>query len=91
MKITFDAAKNERNIRERGLPFTLAAEFDFQTAVTVEDTRHDYGEKRYRSLGWINDKLYALVFTFRGESVRVISPRTANRKERKRYAEASQP
>jgi hypothetical protein len=28
MKIDFDPAKNEKNIPERGLPFTLAAEFD---------------------------------------------------------------
>ena len=32
MKIEFDPAKNAKNIRERGLPFTLAAEFDWTTA-----------------------------------------------------------
>jgi uncharacterized DUF497 family protein len=28
VKIDFDPAKNAKNIPERGLPFTLAAEFD---------------------------------------------------------------
>ena len=35
MKIDFDPAKNAKNIRERGLPFTLAAEFDWTTAMIV--------------------------------------------------------
>jgi len=44
MKITFDPVKNERNIRERGLSFERAAEFDFETADFIIDDRKDYGE-----------------------------------------------
>ena len=33
MQITFDPVKNERNIRERGLPFEWAAQFDFEGAL----------------------------------------------------------
>ena len=87
MKIEYDPGKNERNIRERGLSFERAREFDFATAVTVEDKRLDYGEVRFRALGWIDDELHALVFTFRDNSIRVISLRRANRKERMIYAE----
>lgn len=32
MKIDFDPVKNAKNIRERGLSFERAAEFDFETA-----------------------------------------------------------
>ena len=85
VEITFDAKKNARNIQERNLPFELAAEFDFESAVTTEDTRQDYGEQRFRSLGRIESELYALVFTTRGESIRIISLRKANRRERARY------
>ena len=35
MKIEFDPAKNAKNIRESGLPFTLADEFDWTTAMIV--------------------------------------------------------
>ena len=42
--ITYDPAKNERNIRERGLSFERAAEFDFETAVFNTETRK--GEAR---------------------------------------------
>lgn len=36
MKIEFDNAKNERNIKLRGLSFELAAKFDFDGAIEVE-------------------------------------------------------
>ena len=32
MRIEFDPAKNKANIRERGLDFELAADFDFDSA-----------------------------------------------------------
>ena len=85
MEIEFDAAKNARNIRERGISFEMAAEFDLEGALTMEDTRRDYGERRFRSLGFIGPALYALVFTVRGNKIRIISLRKANRKERARY------
>jgi uncharacterized DUF497 family protein len=53
VEVTFDPAKNERDIKERGLSFERAADFDFETAVFVEDDRKDYGEKRIRSLGML--------------------------------------
>ena len=84
-RITFDSAKNERNIAARGLSFELAAEIDWTTAQIREDTRKDYGETRLLVLGMIRDRLHALVITPRGEDVRVISLRKANRKEQIRY------
>ncbi|MGQ0709491.1 MAG: BrnT family toxin [Rhodoferax sp.] len=44
MDITFDAAKNLRNIADRGLSFERVGEFDFETAVYSVDARRDYGE-----------------------------------------------
>jgi uncharacterized DUF497 family protein len=89
MEITFDAAKSARNIQERGISFELAADFDFETAIYVEDVRKDYGETRIRALGFIGNRLHALVFTMRGPTLRVISLRKANRTEVKRYEEAA--
>jgi uncharacterized protein len=51
VEVTFDPTKNERNIRERGLSFERAAEFDFATAVAEIDRRRDYGETRIIALG----------------------------------------
>jgi uncharacterized DUF497 family protein len=49
--LEFDKAKNARNIRERGISFERFADMDLETAVTVEDARTDYGERRVRLFG----------------------------------------
>lgn len=85
MQISFDPAKSERNAAERELPFDLAAEFDFETALTVEDKRRDYGETRYVSIGWIGERLHVLCFTETDDGIRVISLRKANDREVRRY------
>jgi uncharacterized DUF497 family protein len=85
VEITFDPRKSERNLRERGLGFEIASGFDLGSAIYAIDTRKDYGEVRIRALGFIGETLYALVFTMRGSSLRVISLRKASRKERMRY------
>lgn len=86
MKIEFDAAKNERNIQERGLPFELAFEFDWETALVIPSDRQ--GEARHFALGMIGSKLYALAFTKRWEKLRVISLRRASSREVSRYEKA---
>ncbi len=88
MEITYDPEKNERNLRERGLSFEMVKKFNFGSAIFATDTRKDYGEMRTRALGFIGDKLSALVFTVRGSALRVISLRRASRKERSRYEKA---
>lgn len=85
MRITFDPAKNERNIAERGLSFELASELEWDTALAVEDTRRDYGETRLRVLALLHGRLHAVVVTAREDELRVISFRKANRKEEKLY------
>ncbi len=91
MQLSFDPDKNERNIQERGLAFTLAADLDWATALIDEDTRRDYGEQRYRVLGCIGERLYALIFTPREGMVHVISLRKANAREVKHYGKTPQP
>ena len=85
MKIEYDEAKNQNNINDRGISFELANDFDFSSALIVKDTRKDYQESRFFSLGYIARRLYALVFTPRNESIRVISLRKANSREVKKY------
>ena len=56
MQLSFDPVKNERNIEERGLAFDLVSELDWANAVIDEDTRKNYGERRFRVLGCINER-----------------------------------
>ncbi|WP_372717741.1 BrnT family toxin [Immundisolibacter sp.] len=85
MRIEFDPVKDERNIRERGLSFARAAEFDFETAFYAVDNRRDYGETRVRALGYLGYRLHALVYVGVPQGIRVISLRKANQREVARY------
>jgi uncharacterized protein (DUF4415 family) len=49
--------------------------FDWATAVTREDTRGDYGERRFLSTGLIEGRLHVCIWTVRAEGMRLISLR----------------
>jgi hypothetical protein len=85
VEISYDPAKNVANIERRGLSFDHVADLDWSSAVIIEDTRKDYGERRYRVFGYIQKRLYAVVFTPRGTAVHVISFRKANNREVKHH------
>ena len=85
MMVTFDPAKNSRNLQLRGLPFVRAAELDWATAQIREDGRSDYGETRFIVLGNLEDRLHVLCFTPTPEGIRVISFRKANNREVNAY------
>jgi uncharacterized DUF497 family protein len=90
MKITFDPAKNARNIAERGLPFEQVAALEWETAISVEDTRKDYGERRLRVLGRLHGRLHIAVITYRGDATHIISLRKASKKEIRWYEDEKQ-
>jgi uncharacterized protein len=78
LRITFDPAKNARNIAERSVSFERVADLDWETAVAVEDDRKDYGERRLRVMALLGQRLHVAVISYRGEAMRVISFRKAN-------------
>jgi uncharacterized DUF497 family protein len=63
LDIRIDSAKSEKNVLVRGVPFELAAEFAWDSALIAEDLRKDYGERRFQALGLIGDRLHMMVFT----------------------------
>lgn len=87
MKFEFDAIKNESNCAKHGIDLSRAEEFDFDTALFMVDDRKDYGEKRYIAYGYIGSRVHAIVFTKRGQTVRVISLRKANEREQEVFNE----
>ena len=60
MKIDFDPEKSNKNIRERGLSFSSASEFDWEKALYMEDDRKLYPERRYIAMGYLNNRLHVL-------------------------------
>jgi uncharacterized protein len=81
MFIEFDPAKNQKNIEERGLPFSLVKDFDFENMLDDIDARH-LPEIRIIAISRIRFHVYVLVYTMRDDVLRVISLRRANKKER---------
>lgn len=87
-KLEFDPLKSARNARERGLPFERAADFEWQDAVIVADTRREYGEARLVATGALGGRLHVLCFVRVADGIRVISLRRANRREVLEYEQA---
>jgi uncharacterized DUF497 family protein len=83
--IVYDPNKSAKNLAERGLPFELVGELAWDTVQVFEDGRKDYGEVRLQLWGLIGGRLHIAVVTPRGDDLRVISLRKANKKEVLRY------
>ncbi len=90
MKVSYDPRKNARNVTERGLSFERAADLDWERAAIAEDDRKDYPERRFVALGYLDGRLHVLCFTPTAGGIRVISFRKANKREMRRYEEATQ-
>jgi uncharacterized DUF497 family protein len=87
VKIEFDPAKSEKNARERGLPFSLVEEFEWETSETEIDARFPYPEERRVTFGLIGKRLHVVCHTPIEGGIRVISFRKANAREVKKYAQ----
>jgi uncharacterized DUF497 family protein len=87
VEITFDPSKNARNISERQLPFTKAAEIKWESAVFKEDVRKNYPERRYIAIAYLDKRLHVLCFSETDLGIRVISFRKANQREGLEYEE----
>ena len=86
MKLTWDEAKRKITLAGRGLDFAWASQIAGVFEYLIEDTRFDYDEKRYVSLGKINGRLCVVVWTPRDGGRHIISMRKANDREQKYYS-----
>ena len=85
MKITFDPAKREKTLRERGLDF-LDAPLVFEgETFTVVDKRRDYGETRRITVGFLAGRMVIIGWVARGKARHVFSMRKANEREVEAY------
>jgi len=87
VRITYDPAKREGTLRERGLDFKDAAEVFAGRTLTWLDLRAEYGEDRYQTFGRLRGRMVAVVWTPRGVARRVISMRKCNAREQTRLGE----
>ena len=88
MAIEFDPKKNALNLRKHGIPLSEGdGVLNDPLALTIEDpTASD--ERRFVTVGTnIFGSVMVVVWTGRGEEIRLISVRKAEPKERRRYEE----
>lgn len=85
VNITFDPAKDALNRTKHGVSLALASGLEWDMLLATADTRRHYGEHRLIGFAPIDNRVYCVVFTDRGDERRVISLRKANRREVMRY------
>ena len=85
VRFAWDDAKRVSNLRAHGLDFVDAAEVFDGLAVTCEDSRFDYGEARFVTLGILRGVVVSIVHTETSRSIRIISFRKATRREQAFY------
>lgn len=79
--------KATANLRKHGIDFADAVSvFSDDLALTIPDERFD--EERFVTIGVDGfGRVLVVVYTLRGEAIRVISARKASRQERQQYKE----
>jgi uncharacterized protein len=85
VEIEWDQRKAAANLRKHGVDFADAATVLYDDrAITVSDDERD--EQRYCTVGMdALGRVLVVIYTLRGEHVRIISARRSNRRERATY------
>jgi hypothetical protein len=82
----WDEDKAQHNLEKHGIAFAGAlAVFEDPQRIERLDLRWDYGEERVQVIGQSKERVLFVVYTRRGDVIRLISARRANRNERKAY------
>ena len=93
MSLTFewDENKAKQNLKKHGVSFEEATTvFGDPLARTIPDPLHSGEEDRFVPRRVPSPKVLVVVFTERGDKIRIISARVATRRERKDHEEGSQ-
>lgn len=81
----WDTNKADINLRKHGVDFADAVSvFSDDLALTIEDRRFE--EERFITIGLdAFARILVVVYTWRGDEIRIISARKATRTERQQY------
>ena len=85
LEFEWDEEKEKLNIKKHGISFSTAAlVFDDEDRIEIYDAVHSLEEDRYITIGSVG-KILFVVYTNRDLSIRLISARLANERERRLY------
>ena len=82
----WDNRKAVVNLEKHGVAFEAVYRFDWRSVIEEVDCRDESGELRIKTMGFLGVKLHVLIYTERGDRIRVISLRKATRQEERDYA-----
>jgi uncharacterized DUF497 family protein len=82
---TWDEAKRRANLRKHGIDFVDAPKIFQGLTFTSEDDREAYGERRFLTLGLLEDQVVSVAHTERRDEIRIISIRKATKHEARFY------
>lgn len=85
MRYEWDENKRAANIAKHGVDFADAERFSWHSAMEAKDDRTQYGEERFIAIGFIDKRLYVIIYTTRHRTIRLISLRKANKREKDFY------
>lgn len=80
----FDPEKSRANEERHGIDFIEAQKL-WSVLKVIIPARSTKGESRYFILGRLEDKVYAAIFTKRGENIRLISCHRADKRLERIY------
>ena len=84
---SWDEAKRQITIAERGLDFADAELVFAGRNATLPDERRDYGEPRFITAGWLHGRFVVVMWTPREGGRRIISMRYGHADEEEHYRE----
>ncbi len=84
-QFTWDEVKRAINLRMHGIDFVDTQQVFAGLTYTYEDSRFDYGESRFVTLGLPNHTVVTVVHTESDNVIRVISVRKATKHEQTIY------
>ena len=89
LQFEWDEPKARTNLAKHGVSFEEASTvFADLLSITIDDPAHSEAEDRFIILGHSHrQRLLVVVHNERGDRIRLISARRANRNERKQYEE----
>ena len=83
MEFEWNEDKEQKNIEKHGIDFDEAKSIWDGPILEVPSNRH--GEARFTTIGKYGEHYFTVVWTRRGERIRIISARRARRRERADY------
>ncbi len=81
----WDEEKSENNLSAGGFNFAYAAMVFDGPTLEMDDHRPGYNERRIQVIGQAGNDILFVVYTWRGDTRRIVSARKANRRERDVY------